>query len=699
MISIHFYGFVNTMGNLRNSQTSSIPYEISSRAECFQVSHVYLSSYIVKKLQFLKLREWSPSEKRMKHHRWLSCLSSEIVAVRDNVQKVDSLENLQQKQPVTRVKVLWRKKKKPSDDEIGTASDMNIMGRNGDGRNQCFAVSSSHLLPDVSGNVQTLVSDQWNSDFRKETSRNSGIQVRSRWESTSSSGQDRIRSESRKLELLFSASSDEQAKNWLKRVEDLSDQQLARRLFHNLAAKDFWQSASELFYRMQQQSWWSNDWPAIYIQLISCLSRARQPQAAEDVVQNIQQQGCRLSMNVLNVLLKAYVDGGWLDKARNFVETLKESEEFPPTTITYNILLKGLLDVRALEEAYQLLDEVERKGMADAVTHNLFIHLYSEQRDGCVAMEAAYERMKASNVAPEAATFNTLVQGYVKSGKLEEAIRTIDAKHKAGLDKQARPLNMIMKALVEQGKLSAAELLYDEMLRQNCETDEVTHNILMHAYGKMGDTEKMEEVFQRLLERKCSPSLVTFNVMVESYLKVKNTSKAMDLFRQMVEVGLTPNSFSYNSVFKALGKAGDMAAAEELFNHMEASGCPPNQVNFNTMLNIFAKCGAIDKMENLYKKMISAGHDADTITYTTRMNGYRLKNNWKMVEKLYLEMQEQPHPCKPSFATLATLAGAYAAGGQLEKRDAVHEQLKSLGYVKDSRNRWAANKPRSDKGQ
>merc|ERR1719461_2211549 len=97
-----------------------------------------------------------------------------------------------------------------------------------------------------------------------------------------------------------------------------------------------------------------------------------------------------------------------------------------PDLITYSTLIKGHCSCGDLEQGLQLLDLMQRRGIApDAILFNSIL-------DGCAhkqmrtLTEQVLQDMEAAGIAPSNFTLSILVKLYGRCSDLESAFRAID---------------------------------------------------------------------------------------------------------------------------------------------------------------------------------------------------------------------------------------------------------------------------------
>lgn len=167
----------------------------------------------------------------------------------------------------------------------------------------------------------------------------------------------------------------------------------------------------------------------------------------------------RLNTIVMNSVLEACVHCGDVDLALRMFNEMGEPGGCGVDSITYATILKGLGKVRRIDEAFQIMESIE-KGTA------------------------------AGNPKLSSSLVYGLLDALINAGDLRRANGLL-ARYGTLLLEHGGPsiliYNLLMKGYVNSGSPQAAVVLLDEMLRLELEPDRSTYNTLIHASIKCGD--------------------------------------------------------------------------------------------------------------------------------------------------------------------------------------------------------------------
>lgn len=180
-----------------------------------------------------------------------------------------------------------------------------------------------------------------------------------------------------------------------------------------------------------------------------------------------------LNTIVMNAVLEACIRCGDIDSALKLFDEMSNSRSCRVDSVSYGTLLKGLGMARRIDEAFQLLEAVER---GDAV----------------------------GNPELSAPLLHGLLNALIDAGDLRRANGLL-ARYGFVFHKSGSPSNLIynllMKGYITTGCPEATFTVHQDMLRQGLRPDKLTYNTLILGAVKTG---KLDSAMQFLEEMKVS---------------------------------------------------------------------------------------------------------------------------------------------------------------------------------------------------
>jgi pentatricopeptide repeat protein len=221
-------------------------------------------------------------------------------------------------------------------------------------------------------------------------------------------------------------------------------------------------------------------------------------------------------------------------------------------------------------------------------------------RDGILVAEQLLDWLMTNcsqhpRLRPNVYTFSSLMDGWVKSGRLEAADKV-------------------------QALLDDMKLLNVENQDWDIAPNTVTYSIAIDTWAKIGKVDRVEDLLYEMRE------------------KYRNGDKDLKI-----------NIRTFNGYLVALAKAGQIDGAESVLEQMHDlydSGEleePPSVISYSTVLDACAKSNyrdAGERAEYILRKMLDNGIDPNTISYNSVINACVKNDDMERAESILSEMHE-----------------------------------------------------------
>ncbi|CAH2033668.1 unnamed protein product, partial [Thlaspi arvense] len=448
------------------------------------------------------------------------------------------------------------------------------------------------------------------------------------------------------------------------------------------------------------------------------------------------------SVRNCNILLRVLRDNRMMDKAQEVYRAMVE-HGIEPTVVTVNTMLDSCLKAGDLEQASEILSEMESKVVPTVITFNTMLDSCFKSGD-LQQVHKIMSEMKRRKVKATEVTYNILINGFYKNGKMEEARRFHGDMRRSGFPVTAYSFNLVIEGYCRQGLLDEAwgvikhmlnagvsptASTYNIYIRALCEfrsiedarrllldmgaPDVVSYNTLMHGYVKAGKIAEAFLLFGELRDRNISPSVVTYNTLMDGLCESGNLEPAQRLKEEMVSQNIYPDVKTYTTLVKGFVKNGNLAMATAVYDEMLGKGIRPDRyayttrivgelqlgdsdkafrlqeemvakdhysrdlITYNVCIDGLYKVGNLEKAIEFQRKIYSDGLVPDHVTYTTVMRAYLEKGRFKMAKVLYQEMLRKK--LSPSVITYFVLIHGHAKVGRLQQAFQYSTEMKKRG--------------------
>jgi pentatricopeptide repeat protein len=196
----------------------------------------------------------------------------------------------------------------------------------------------------------------------------------------------------------------------------------------------------------------------------------------------------------------------------------------------------------------------------DTVTYNSLINGYGKQ--GRLDMVALLvQDMRAQGVAPSVLTYSTLIDIYSKAGMHGDAFNVYLDFKESGLKADVVLFSSFIDTLAKNGLVECALSLLDEMMKMGIKPNVVTYNTIIDAFGKskilpeedpeIGDM-GIVGVYGGQIVRAANPATRGWRSAVD--VRMKRSQELffiLELFQKMVQQGVRPNVVTFSAILNA----------------------------------------------------------------------------------------------------------------------------------------------------
>ncbi|KAK7303925.1 hypothetical protein RJT34_14845 [Clitoria ternatea] len=204
-----------------------------------------------------------------------------------------------------------------------------------------------------------------------------------------------------------------------------------------------------------------------------------------------------------------------------------EKSGISPSVVTYNAVINGLAKCGRTSEA----DELSKNIAADVITYSTLLHGYAEEEnipgilqtkrrleEAGITMDvvmcnvlikalfmmgafedvdALYRGMPEMDLVPNSVTYCTMIDGYCKVGRIEEALEVFDEFRKTSISSDAC-YNSIINGLCKKGMAEMAIEALFELNHKDLELDTATYRVLMKTIFKEDNTKDVLDLVYRM---------------------------------------------------------------------------------------------------------------------------------------------------------------------------------------------------------
>ncbi|GKB59989.1 pentatricopeptide repeat-containing protein [Tanacetum coccineum] len=214
-------------------------------------------------------------------------------------------------------------------------------------------------------------------------------------------------------------------------------------------------------------------------------------------------------------------------------------------------------------------------------------------------------------------TYNTLIDGYCKLGKIVEADELlkdmIDNKH-------IKPNHVTFTVLIDcyckAQMMEEAEDLFNEMQNRDLIPTIVTYTCLAHGYMRSGNKHKMISIIEQMVEKGISLDKVVYNMLDEDQDGLEKSFRLLD---ELLQKGLSGRDV-YDKLIDGLCQNGKFSEAVASIDEIGKRGVMLSFATCSTLVHSLHSAGYKNKLAGVLKRMEGFGWVPQASSLTDLIN-------------------------------------------------------------------------------
>ncbi|KAL1331414.1 hypothetical protein AAHE18_12G183500 [Arachis hypogaea] len=272
----------------------------------------------------------------------------------------------------------------------------------------------------------------------------------------------------------------------------------------------------------------------------------------------------------------------------------------------FNSLIRSYGEAGLFKESIKLFETMNvlsillrrgRTNMARAV-YDEMLGTYGVTPDNSYIEEGFrfFKEMMSFDCDPDVVTYNSLVDGLCKAGKVSIAHNLVN-----GMNKKCKDLNSDI-------------VTYTTLIRGYCMKQEMTSRGLKPNAQKLN---KVKDILGQMMgDGTFIPDTYTFNILIHAHCSAGNLDEAFKVFENMKNLQVPADSASYSVLIRSLCQRGDYDAAEKL-NY----GSKPIAASYSPIFQYLCEHGKTKKAEKVLRQLMKRGTQ-DPLSYKTVIMGH-----------------------------------------------------------------------------
>ncbi|GAA0154580.1 hypothetical protein LIER_12520 [Lithospermum erythrorhizon] len=369
-----------------------------------------------------------------------------------------------------------------------------------------------------------------------------------------------------------------------------------------------------------------------------------------------------------NIVIRAFSDSETPQESIFlYKEMLKIGKNwvFGPDNYTFPLLFKVCARLMLFEVGLQVFGHVLKMGYEnDVFVHNSWIFLLVS----CGELEAA-DKVFGESCVRNLVTWNSLINGYVRSGNPGKALRVFREMEVEGVEPDDVTMIGVVSSIAQVADLDLGREIYRCIVEKGLNNSVRLNNALIDMYIKCGDLVEAKMLFDRMEDK----TIVSWTTMVVGYARYGFLEVAHKLFDEMPEKDVYP----WNALISGYVQAKRSKEALCLFHEMQASSIMPDEVTMVSCLSACSLLGALDVGIWIHRYIEKHKLYLNVAVGTALIDMYAKCGNMKRALQVFNEMPQR------NSLTWTAIIGGLALHGDAQKAIYHFWEMVGVGLVPD----------------
>nr|GLL16770.1 pentatricopeptide repeat-containing protein At3g18020 [Ipomoea trifida] len=307
-------------------------------------------------------------------------------------------------------------------------------------------------------------------------------------------------------------------------------------------------------------------------------------------------------------------------------QLLEEGIQFgySPSEFTYNLLIEGLCSVSDLDKAKNVLNIMLNKKVVDRTRiYNIYLRAIC-LTDNPTELLNTLVTMLQTQCQPDLITLNTVINGFCKMGRVEEALKVLqDMMSGKFCTPDVVTYTTVVGGLLEVGRdEEALHLLRNTMPMNGITLGVVTYNTTLHGLFKMHRADDAMEMFNCMISHGIAADCTTYTIIIDGLFESKRIDEAKRFWDDIVWPSRVHDSYVYSAILKGLCRSGRVEEACDFLYELVDCGVTLCHVNYNIVIDGACRLGLKKEAYQILGEMRKNGLAPDAVT-------------WRVLDKLH----------------------------------------------------------------
>ncbi|KAI9104751.1 hypothetical protein DFS34DRAFT_211900 [Phlyctochytrium arcticum] len=324
--------------------------------------------------------------------------------------------------------------------------------------------------------------------------------------------------------------------------------------------------------------------------------------------------------------------------------------------------------------ARSILEEMEKDGLKPRkTTYLLLASAVGRNGDGVGASEIV-SRMTAAGYQANGRAYHSIIYGYAKARRGEQAMNTFRVMQKAGILPSVESYTTLISAFTRQRKTKTASVILTEMVNAGIRPTSKTFNSLLDMFYGRKEFQSAEKLLSQMQQKGKRIGTDTYNIIMHNLAKSGRLTDATTIFENLKDFGVQPDSYTYAILIQAFARSGLMINALEYYHRLNTSGLKLEQIHLTIMLSAFVAAGDMETCQEVWRDLMLQFRP-NVFDYTIMMDAWIKQGDISRAKALLEQMQMVG--VKPDYHAYETLLKGWLSQSKIKEALTVFHKMRS----------------------
>ncbi|CAK8576705.1 unnamed protein product [Lathyrus sativus] len=310
--------------------------------------------------------------------------------------------------------------------------------------------------------------------------------------------------------------------------------------------------------------------------------------------------------------IDAYGEKGYTLEAEKVFMCCKDRKKL--SVLVLNVMIKAYGIGKCYDKACQLFDCMENFGVvADECSYSSLIHILSCAGKPHIA-KPYLNKMQEAGLMSDCVPYCAVISSFAKLGQLDTAEALYNEMIKYAVQPDVIIYGVLINAFADAGNVKKATIYVDQMRKAGFSGNPTIHNSLIKLCTKVGYLEEAQEAYKLLQSSDQGPSVFSSNCMIDLYTERLMVEQATEIFESLKKDNIV-NEFSYAMMLCMYKKIGRMGEAIQIAKQMRKLGLMTDLLSYNHVLGLYSMDRKLKEAKETFKEMIESGIQPDDFTF------------------------------------------------------------------------------------